>query len=347
MPSTGVALKSLTDTTATIEGYAVIFGGVDLEGETFTKDTDFWPEHTPPAPPVLYDHGLTEAIGTSVIGQVVVKQITDVGLWIEAEINRSKAYAAQILELVKQGRLGWSTGAVSHLVEKAAGLIKAWPIAECSLTPTPCEPRTLGVRLAAKSITASLPSDVIAADPRLAELEAIYRQIVADERRTKAAQLAELEDIARANDAALTGRLVVRHISPADVPPAQFQAADEALKRCTALLGVKGARLRWWRDETDRDRILKQGVRAKLNREPWQAEITDAGVNGWVKGADPTLINVRPRADGDLSRLKRTVAHEVRHAQQFLSGAARSPTCSETSDAMESDAQEWAALHYA
>jgi hypothetical protein len=46
---------------------------------------------------------------------------------------------------VQKGKLGYSTGSVAHLVERLEGNIKRWPVYELSLTPTPAEPRTLGV----------------------------------------------------------------------------------------------------------------------------------------------------------------------------------------------------------
>ena len=36
-----VTVKALTETTATVAGYGVIFGGADLEGDTFTKSTNY------------------------------------------------------------------------------------------------------------------------------------------------------------------------------------------------------------------------------------------------------------------------------------------------------------------
>jgi HK97 family phage prohead protease len=347
--STTVQIKSVAGDTAIIEGWLVVHGGVDLEGETFTKDTDYWLEHLGDRLPVLYEHGLTSTIGKQVIGRVVSKRLSDAGLWIEAEINRSRQYAEQILELVKAGRLGWSSGAIAHLVEKAAGVVKIWPLGEASLTPVPCEPRTLGVQLAAKSISASLPTDLIAPDRAafLDEMAGVVTQIEAKDRRAKAIALAELTDVARHNDAALAGQVVLRNIPPADVPSAQVLAADAALKHATALLGVKGARLRWWRPESGRDLVLKRGGRAMLNREPWTVELIDPAINGWVTGSAPTVINIRSHDDGDLDRLRRTVLHEVRHAQQFLAGYTQSPTCGKTSAAMEADAQEWAAMHAA
>mgnify|MGYP003624681775 FL=1 len=136
-----VHLKSVTDDHFTVAGWAVVYGGKDLEQDTFTDQTDFMLE-TVPAPAVLYDHAQEIK---SVLGKVININVKDTGIWMEAQIDRSKKYAEQVLELVKKGKLGYSTGSVAHLVERLEGNIKRWPIYELSLTPTPAEPRTLGV----------------------------------------------------------------------------------------------------------------------------------------------------------------------------------------------------------
>jgi hypothetical protein len=41
MMDNAVKLIKMDDETATVGGYGVVFGGRDLEGETFTADTDF------------------------------------------------------------------------------------------------------------------------------------------------------------------------------------------------------------------------------------------------------------------------------------------------------------------
>jgi HK97 family phage prohead protease len=354
MPSTGVALKSLTDTTATIEGYAVVWGGSDLEGEHFSKQTNFWPEAMPAAPVVLYEHGLDPTIGRTVLGHVVVKTVDDVGLWVQAQIDRSRAYAAHILELVKTGRLGWSTGAVSHLVEKANGFIRSWPLVECSLTPTPCEPRTLGARLAAKSITARLPSDVISAAQSVAQAEyekftALTAEMDARAAATAAARRAEIlalkgdfDDIERQTDAGSTG-VVVRVVNPYDVPDPLKTTAAATVKAVRVDLGLPPVAIQWWREETAGDRALKADARRVLGREPWPASVKDRRILGWISPDRPTEINVKLKPNHDPRQLRTTVRHELRHVRQALDGL-----CSGVSDycqraELERDADEYAA----
>lgn len=146
---TGIAIKAMDEATITIGGYGVVFGGVDLTGEQFAKDCDFWLEKLPGSRPVLYDHGGEPTLKAAVLGATTKIEADEVGLWVEAQLQRSAQYADYVLELLQAGVLGYSSGALSHLVERVQGpgatVIKSWPIGEFSLTPTPAEPRTLGV----------------------------------------------------------------------------------------------------------------------------------------------------------------------------------------------------------
>jgi HK97 family phage major capsid protein len=137
-------VKALTDDTATVAGYGVIFDGADLEGESFSKSTDFMLDLAP-SKLVLYDHSLGEV--KHFIGKTTLVEADDFGLWVEAELDRHKSYVDMVLRLVEQGALGWSSGSVGHLTRRNGKSITQWPIVELSLTPTPAEPRTLGVEL--------------------------------------------------------------------------------------------------------------------------------------------------------------------------------------------------------
>lgn len=139
-----VKLLAQTDDTATVGGWGVIYGGKDLYGETFTKSTDFMLDLVP-TKPVLYDHSLGEV--KHFLGKAIKVEPRDDGIWVEAELDRNAKYVAHVLELIAKGALGWSSGSVSHLVRMEGTQIKSWPVVEFSLTPTPAEPRTLGVEV--------------------------------------------------------------------------------------------------------------------------------------------------------------------------------------------------------
>lgn len=160
--ATAVKLLAETPDGFRVGGYGLVWGGADTTGDYFDPRTDFFFDQLAASPMVLYQHGQDGMLKRTVVGRVVAKRNDDVGLWIEAQITAAKRYAQAIRRLVDEGVLGWSSGAVAHLVERVKqadgrAWLKTWPIAEFSLTPTPAEPRTLGVR-ALKSLASADPS---------------------------------------------------------------------------------------------------------------------------------------------------------------------------------------------
>jgi len=144
------------DDIAVVAGYGVVFGGVDLEGETFTADTDYQLELVP-TKPVFYDHTHNDAIGTKRLGTVKAITADDAGLFVEAELAKSADYVAEVLALVEKGVLGFSSGSIAHLARREGAIIKSWPVVEFSLTATPAEPRTLGIERI-KSLLSDYPA---------------------------------------------------------------------------------------------------------------------------------------------------------------------------------------------
>jgi HK97 family phage major capsid protein len=72
-------------------------------------------------------------------------RMDDFGIWAESQMNLRDEYEKYIFELAKAGKLGYSSGAASHTVEREEGNkaahIKQWYMAEASLTPSPAEYR--------------------------------------------------------------------------------------------------------------------------------------------------------------------------------------------------------------
>ena len=142
----GGAVKS--DRLGHVKGYLVRFGtpeAVDLEGDYFGPETDFgFPVKAGSRVPLnlYYHHGMDQKVGRKSIGTGYVK-MDETGLWYEAQIDLADEYGRMIAKLAKEGKMGFSSGAAGHLVErKSTGLasqIVRWPIAEASITPTPAE----------------------------------------------------------------------------------------------------------------------------------------------------------------------------------------------------------------
>ena len=153
----GGEVKALDDE-GKIGGYLVRFSGPkdpDLAGDFFTKETDFGPINQSP---ILYHHGMDGTLKSQSLGLGNLK-IDDVGVWLEGQLELRDEYEKAIFGMAKGGKLGWSSGTASHLVEREmvgkSWHIKSWPLGlDASLTPTPCEPRTKAIPL--KSYQAEL-----------------------------------------------------------------------------------------------------------------------------------------------------------------------------------------------
>lgn len=120
----------------------------DLVGDYFTEDSELgYHENLP----VLYHHGQDKTMGKRIIGKATLRR-DPVGLWVEAQLAMRDDYEKQIYALAEKGALGWSSGAVSHMVEReqkttSTAWVKTWWVAEASLTPTPAEPQNHAVSI--------------------------------------------------------------------------------------------------------------------------------------------------------------------------------------------------------
>jgi hypothetical protein len=142
-----IKLLDENDSIATIGGYGVAFGGKDLERETFERETNYMLDLVPQKL-ITYDHRQATPDRPAVkhfLGKSIEEEIDDFGVWVEAELEKSTRYVNQVLELIKKGAIGFSSGSVPHLIERAGAVIKQWPIVEYALTVSPAEPRLLGV----------------------------------------------------------------------------------------------------------------------------------------------------------------------------------------------------------
>jgi hypothetical protein len=146
----GGAVKALGG--GKIGGYLVRFStsdDPDLQGDYFTKSTDFFIDNGETRP-ILYRHGVHPVIKSRNLGKAKLT-IDEVGVFVEGELSLRDNYEKAIYLMAEQGKLGWSSGSMSHLVSKNPNgksfEITSWPIGEASLTPAPVEARTSAIPL--------------------------------------------------------------------------------------------------------------------------------------------------------------------------------------------------------
>jgi len=148
----GFALKAIDDEGG-IEGPCAPFGDADRSRlkDRFTAATDFGRAIKTGAE-LRSHHGLPmigdrpNALADVVLGEATFDVRPD-GLYMRSRLDLSTDESRKLFAEIKAGKYGLSTGSASHLVRrKALGdgthEIKAWPIVEVSITPTPAHPRT-------------------------------------------------------------------------------------------------------------------------------------------------------------------------------------------------------------
>lgn len=158
----GGTLKALGN--GRVGGYLVRYSTAndpDLTGDYFTAKTVI---SSPSALPLLYNHGMDKVIGKRIIGKATLTPDA-VGVWCESQLNMRDEYEKAIYKLAEAGKLGYSSGALSHMVEREPvknGVfhIKSWFIGEASLTPTPAEPRN-GITPLKSLLSASGVADAV------------------------------------------------------------------------------------------------------------------------------------------------------------------------------------------
>ena len=145
------AVKALGD--GKVGGYLVQFGSEatkDADGEWFEPTTDFDQEF-PSRASIYYNHGLDPVVGRRRLAHGTMKA-DDLGVWVEAQLDLADRYQAAMYRMAKAGKLGWSSGSLSHITdpprEAPGGAIKSWPLGhDASLTPIPSDRRNLAIAL--------------------------------------------------------------------------------------------------------------------------------------------------------------------------------------------------------
>lgn len=159
---------SQTDDELRVGNYMILFGGHDLTGEFFTKNTDFKSAYTDIG--LLYvdfEHGRdAEKAGNSannVLGTADWKssRIDGTGIFVERVLNRRAEYVKFLSKLIDAGMIGTSSEAIpGSSRRKSSGEIIEWPLMRDTLTVSPIEPRMMNenVLTVAKALANIFPN---------------------------------------------------------------------------------------------------------------------------------------------------------------------------------------------
>jgi HK97 family phage major capsid protein len=225
----GDAIKAeQTEFGVKLGGYLVRFGdpsNTDLTGDYFTKLTDYgdakqstvWFNHRMPVKlkkvnkQVSYTEALPKANLT----------MDDTGVFAEVVIEARNEYEKTIAELGLAGKLAWSSGTASHLVDRkniknGVTEITRWHLGlDASLTPTPAEFRQTNQVMPIKSLIASDFAVLSVADDKTIkhskevnkmeelDVKAVTEKAVADALAKRDAEMKTQADAKAAQDAAI------------------------------------------------------------------------------------------------------------------------------------------------
>lgn len=169
----GKSVKALGE--GRIGGYLITFSDAtspDLEGDYFTKDTDFGDAEYAP---VYYQHGLDPRLGRRRFGRAAHK-IDEFGVWAETQLQMRDEYEKWLYQQAEQEKLAWSSGTAPHLVEREqtgkTWHITSWPLGlDDSMTLTPAEPRNTVIPLKSLGALSPLPVSETQDEPEVGEAE--------------------------------------------------------------------------------------------------------------------------------------------------------------------------------
>lgn len=262
------ALKTLakSDAELRVGNYMILFGGRDLVGEFFTKNTHFESNYTDLG--VLYEdfeHGIdSEDSGNdenNVLGIADWKsaKVDDNGIFVERVLNRRAEYMQYLEMLIDMGVMGTSSAAVRGQVrKKSSGEIVEWPLFRDSLTVTPMEPRmvTSNILVAVKALSEAFPNSksigriitradtksIIESIASLSDMEDYLRDAGGLSRAEAKALLSQMKTLGR-RDADEGGLQEIADALKRRREKSQQRDADEAMNQLAEALKRRGAAL--------------------------------------------------------------------------------------------------------
>lgn len=139
----GEAVKAQPE--GVVEGYLVRFNAPDTTPgrDFFDASTDFDFEGKTCVRSARYHHGFSVKAKKTKYGAITITRLDD-GLYAHLKMDFNQPFAQDIYAMAQAGKLYWSSGSATHLVEKepkpdGTTYIKSWPLIEGSLTPNPAD----------------------------------------------------------------------------------------------------------------------------------------------------------------------------------------------------------------
>lgn len=142
-----IAIKAAGDEWQ-LDVLGVPFGGVDSDGEYFTKRTAIHADRFTD-PLILYYHSYDEngrpQGNPETIGKAISIELREDGWWYRVALDKTKSYAQRIWQAAKDGLAAASSGSISHVARMfkgdhlvpyrkgMGGEIGVWPVVELSL----------------------------------------------------------------------------------------------------------------------------------------------------------------------------------------------------------------------
>lgn len=180
------AVKYIEGSDVELEGLAIPFdgpfAGKDIQGERFTPETDYAFDWFPDGRPIIYEHGIDEAMKTTVQGRQLSHEMREEGIWARGVLDKSAKYHRTVDRLLRKGALFFSSGSQTHLARvKRDGSLTRWPWIELSLTPTPAHPGAVAYAVKSAELLDHLeiadipiPPGLVAAALKALDDEAVY-----------------------------------------------------------------------------------------------------------------------------------------------------------------------------
>ena len=141
-----------------IRGYVFLWGSPNGENGVGRDSYDTWFDRArPPAfsydgdlrgYPICVEHGLDPAVGKDPVGAITRTGFDDVGMWFEAQLDRSSPAFMRTVDAIRRGIYRTSSSSAEHMADfYDDGAFRSWMLTELSLVENPSQAEMPAVSL--------------------------------------------------------------------------------------------------------------------------------------------------------------------------------------------------------